>query len=227
MTENQKYSIARLIAIPAVITLAITLLRLVGELEKWGMPWFGNKPGGEAAIIGISWLPFIFGPYFAIKLAKSGRGWQSAGKAWGYLGLAFIVAVAGGVVISLVQSRGMRAPQIIGFALLLAAAFVPRSGWGALGRTLLAYAFAARIPVLIVMFIAMRGNGGAGWGTHYDILESGLAHLPFAEQFLYDALLPQMTAWIAYTVLIGMLAGLILVLLTGSHKRAAASSTEA
>lgn len=227
MTENQKYSIARLITIPAVITLAVTLLRLTGELEHWGMPWFGSKPGGQAAIIGISWLPFFFGPYFAIKLAKSGRGWQSAGKAWGYLGLAFLVGVAGGVVITVVQSRGMLAAQIIGFALLLAAAFVPRGGWRALGGTLLAYAFAARIPVLIVMFIAMRGNGGAGWGTHYDRLEAGLAHLPFAEQFLYDAILPQMTAWIAWTVIIGMLAGLILVLLTGAHKHAAASSTGA
>ena len=35
-------------------------------------------------------------------------------------------------------------------------------------RELIAYAFAARIPVLIVMFFAMRG----GWGTHYDAVEA-------------------------------------------------------
>jgi hypothetical protein len=227
MAENQKYSITRLIAVPAVITLAITLLRLAGELEHWGMPWFGNKPGGEAAIIGISWLPFIFGPYFAVKLAKSGDGWRSAGRAWGYLGLAFIVLVAGGAILSLVESRKMRAMGIVGFALLLVAAFVPRGGWRALGQTLLAYAFAARIPVLIVMFFAMSGNGGAGWGTHYDIADPDLAHLPFAEKFLYNAFLPQMTAWIAWTVIMGTLAGLIVVGVARSHKQAAPSSAGA
>jgi len=36
----------------------------------------------------------------------------------------------------------------------------------------LAYAFAARIPVLVVMFIAMSANGGQGWGTHYPEFRS-------------------------------------------------------
>lgn len=36
--------------------------------------------------------------------------------------------------------------------------------WPALGRTLLAYGLAARIPVALLMLVAMLGN----WGTHYD-----------------------------------------------------------
>jgi len=36
--------------------------------------------------------------------------------------------------------------------------------WPALGRTLLAYGLAVRIPIALLMLVAMLGN----WGTHYD-----------------------------------------------------------
>ena len=227
MANNEKLSITRLIAVPAIITLAVTLLRLVGELQHWGMPWFGNKAGGEGAIIGISWLPLIFGPYFAIKLAKAGHGWQSTGKPWGFLGLG-VVIVVGGAVLALTFLHGRLAViSIIGFALMLVAAFVVGFGWRALGRTLVAYAFAARVPILVVMYLAMRGNGGAGWGTHYDAVDADIAHLPFAEKYFYSAFLPQMTFWIAWTVIAGTLIGVLAVAITRAGKRPASSPATA
>lgn len=223
MANDHRLSTTRLIAIPALITLAVTLLRLAGELEHWGMPWFSNAGGGGGAIVGISWLPFIFGPYFALRLAKSGDGFESGRKAWKFLALGFCVLLASGVFIALVGSKQMRALGIIGFAGMLVAAFVPRRGWRALGGTLIAYAFAARVPILVVMFLAMRGNGGAGWGTHYDAVDADLARLPFAQKYFYDALLPQMTAWIAWTVIMGALAGLIVVAIVHRRKLPAAA----
>jgi len=50
------------ILIPAIITLGITLLRLAGELAHWSPRFFSPEAGGGFAIIGISWLPFLFGP---------------------------------------------------------------------------------------------------------------------------------------------------------------------
>jgi len=224
MPNNQQLSITRLIAIPAAITLGVTLLRLAGELQHWGMPWFSSAAGGGGALVGISWLPLIFGPWFAVRLAKTGNGYPSGKRAWGYLALGFAVMMAGGAVSFLVQSQRMRELGILGFVVILAAAFVPRKGWRALGRTLIAYAFAARVPVLIVMFFAMRGNGGAGWGTHYDAIDADLAHLPFASKFLYDAILPQMTFWIAWTVIAGTLAGLTAVAIARRIVRPAAEN---
>src|SRR5438876_8786688 len=43
-------------AIPALITLAITLIRLIGERQGWSKVWFNPDPGGGAAPIGIVWL---------------------------------------------------------------------------------------------------------------------------------------------------------------------------
>ncbi len=208
MAEKRTVSIASLILVPALITLAVTILRLEGELHHWSSIGFNRAAGGGGALVGISWLPIIFGPYFALKLSGAGRGWLSLGKSILYIAVSLVVFVAGAVL----AFSTITHPSILtaaGFAMMLIAAFVPRAGWRSFGNALIAYAFAARIPVLIVMFFAMRGNGGAGWGTHYDAVAPMFANAPFATKFVYEAVLPQMTMWIGYTVVLGSVLGII------------------
>jgi hypothetical protein len=50
----------QLVLFPSIITLAITILRLFGELQHWAALWFSTTAGGGLAIIGISWLLLIF-----------------------------------------------------------------------------------------------------------------------------------------------------------------------
>ena len=197
-----------LIAIPALITLAITILRLVGELEHWPTPWFSNVAGGGGALIGISWLPIIFGPWFAVKLVRAGAGPLSAGKAIGFAVLAVVLLFGGGFWFES-MIRNLSYLVALPLLLMLASAFIPGLAWRSLGTTLLAYALAARIPVLVVMFLAMRGNGGAGWGTHYDAIAPMFAHLSFAKKYAIEALIPQMTLWIGWTVAVGALFGTV------------------
>lgn len=194
----------QLIFVPALITLAITLLRLAGELEHWPAPWFR----GGSAIVGISWLPFIFGPYFALKLARAGDGPPNAGKAIGFSVASLGILALGGYFVFRAR-EAISALDILGFLVLLGAAFVPGLGWRRLGRTLVAYAFAARIPVLVVIFLAFRANGGAGWGTHYDSTPARLASAGFWMKFVSEGLLPQMCGWVAYTVIVGAILGSI------------------
>jgi hypothetical protein len=201
-------SITSLIAIPALITLGITVLRLAGELEHWPKPWFNAAAGGGLAIVGISWLPIIFGPYFALKLAGAGNGAASLGKGIGLALAGLVVLVLGAI---LAGASGTRHPilLVVGFLVMLVAAFVARIGWPSLGNTLMAYAFAARIPVVIVMFLAMLGNGGQGWGTHYDVTPPNFPFHSFAGKFFYTALVPQLTLWIGWTVVVGSIFGVI------------------
>lgn len=197
-------NITQLVLVPALITLAITILRLVGELQQWSPALFGTgAAGGAGAIVGIAWLPIIFGPYFAIKLAGVGLGPASKGKAIG-LSLAGVpVMVLGGFFIFKGLTSGGGPIAILGFLIVFSSGFVARAGWQALGTTLLAYAFAARIPVLIVMYIAMN----EGWKTHYSAIDPHLANAPFWRQFLDLAVLPQMFLWVGYTVVVGALFG--------------------
>ena len=206
MAEERHVSTLRLIAVPALITLAITVLRLVGELKHWPAPWFSTAAGGGAAVVGISWLPIIFGLYFALKLAAANEGPGSYGRAIGFSFLGFFVFVLAGALFGL----SMRHASIltpISLLLMLAASLGPLFGWPALGRVLLAYAFAARIPVVIVMYLAMTGNNGAGWGTHYDAVPPMLASMSLGKRFLMAAVAPQLTLWIGWTVITGAIVG--------------------
>ena len=215
--SGNRVSVGQLILLPALITLAVTLLRLVGELQGWPKPWVSTAAGGGGAVLGISWLPIIFGPYFALKLAGAGDGPAGNGKAIGLSLAGLVVMVLGAFIAFTGASRGVEALAALGFLVMLGAAFVARGGWRSLGTTLLAYGFAARIPVLIVMFIAMQ----AGWATHYSVIDPRLAHAPFRQQFIDEALLPQMCAWIGYTVVVGAVVGTVVAAIAGRGKQVA------
>ena len=196
---------------PVVITLAITLLRLVGELQGWSKLLFNPAAGGGGAIVGISWLPFLFGPYFAWRLVREGRAPQSPWRAAGLAVLGIVLSI--GVFAALTSFGTSLGAMALAFVLSLATTFVPWKAWPELGKVLVAYALAARVPVAIVMLAAVLGS----WGTHYDVLPpdpppSLLALGPLG-RWVYIGLLPQLTIWIATTVLIGTLCGATLVAL--------------
>jgi hypothetical protein len=216
VNENGRISISRLIFVPALITLAVTILRVIGELQHWPKPWFNSAAGGGGAIVGISWLPLIFGPYFAVKLAHTGDRPASMGKAILMAVIGLVVLVAGGICLGYGESHPahMTVAALGGMIVMLIAGFVATRDWSSLSRTLLAYAFAARIPVAIVMLIAMSANGGQGWGTHYDLVPPAFATAPVLQRWIMFGLLPQMTLWIGFTMVVGALIGAIAVALT-------------
>jgi hypothetical protein len=203
--SNSSLSIIQLIAVPAIITLAVTILRLVGELQHWSPLLFNSAAGGLGSLVGITWLALIFGIYFAVKLAHAGAGPGSTGRAIAFPLLALVVMIVGGVCSGLGQSKSSLPLVLLSFVIMAVAALIPSGGWSALFKVLLAYAFAARIPVLIVMFFAMRGN----WGTHYDATPPGFHDVGFWTKFLELAFLPQMIAWIAFTTVFGSILGWI------------------
>ena len=79
-----------------------------------------------------------------------------------------------------------------------------RLAWPELFRTLLAYAFAARIPVALVMLVAISGS----WGTHYDVPPpGGIPEMSALATWFYIGFVPQFTGWIMFTTVIGSLVG--------------------
>jgi hypothetical protein len=117
--------------------------------------WLANKQaGGAGALIGISWLPPIFGIYFARKLMAVGRKFK-----WNLI------------------------------------------------KTLFLYGLAARIPVIIIMGLAIYGH----WGTHYDAFPAGsLAAASPTVKFLEGGVLIQLVWWVSiWTVGSGTIAGAI------------------
>ena len=76
--------------------------------------------------------------------------------------------------------------------------------WPALARTLFAYGLAARIPVILVMLLAIVGK----WGTHYELGRPDLPPLqpPLLER-LVIGVAPQLGFWVSFTVVAGTLFG--------------------
>lgn len=208
-TPDSTLDIRGLVLLPALVTLGITLLRLAGELAHWSPRFFSTAPGGGTAAVGISWLPFLFGPYFAIKLIRSGHGAPSLLKALGYAVLGIVIFVVA-VFVGFLPKLHYPGKELVGYLLLALAASMVTLGWPELFRVLVAYGYAARIPVAIVMFFALRGH----WGTHYDALPPNYSGpTSFISQYMVMAFLPQMVVWIAFTVLVGALAGAVVTAL--------------
>ena len=213
--KQQQVSISNLIFVPALISLGITLLRLVGELQHWPTSLFNPAAGGGGAIIGISWLAPIFGIYFAWKLVAAGKGSPSAIRPILFSLLALVVFVAGGF---LLNKFGVSPMALVGFALFILAAIIPAAGWKDLTNVLLAYAFAARIPVAILMFFAIRGD----WHTHYDVAPPGFPEsVGFWAKYLEIGFLPQLTLWIGFTVVTGSLCGSLVAAFLRRDKKVA------
>lgn len=208
MSDNAT-STRNLVLWPAAVTLAITLLRLTGELLNWSPALFSRAAGGGGALVGISWLPPVFGIFFAIWLVRGGQGPLSGGRAIAraWLGLVATIALAIGLNRAGILKQGQfSVHSLLGFtAAITIGAAIAFSGWPALGRTLLAYAFAARIPVALLMLVAMLGD----WGTHYDVAPLGFPAMGVFAKWFMIGVIPQLTSWIAFTVLTGALTGSI------------------
>jgi hypothetical protein len=222
LTENSTshVSVARLITIPAVITLAVTILRLVGELHHWSKVWFNPEAGGGGALVGIVWLVPVFGVYFALELSGAGQGPSGFGKALGYTVLGMMIAYLG-VRVTYRAEPLFPGSTVVGYALMAGAPFLLYAAWPTLFKTLLAYACAARIPVAIVMFLAIRNR----WGTHYDAAPGYPPEAGFWGKYLELALLPQLIFWVAFTILIGALFGVTVTAILRRHRPAGQASS--
>jgi hypothetical protein len=201
MSADSPVSIRRLVLVPAVVTLVVTLLRLTGELLSWSPALFSREAGGGGSPVGISWLVPVFGAWFGWRLARAGERPAGVGRALGLLALAIaVVPLSGLLAVTLGMSE--RSPALLGvYAVVsLVGLALGWRAWPELGRVLLAYGLAARVPVVLVMLAAILGN----WGTHYDVMPPGVpdmsARIP---KWLLIGVLPQLTIWQWFTVVIG------------------------
>jgi hypothetical protein len=217
-------SIGRMIVVPAIITFAVTLIRLVGEVMNWSPRLFNREAGGGGALIGIVWLVPVFAIYFALKLVHAGQGPRRAGAAIGWSVFAIVVFALAGVIGGAAHAGPLAFLSLFAVSSVAAVAVAWR-GWPVLARVLFAYGLAARVPVAAVMLVAML----AGWGTHYEKGPPNFPAMSTVATWFWIGLVPQLTLWIAFTVAVGMLFGGLAaaVALRGSGTAAVPETTRA
>jgi hypothetical protein len=148
-----------------------------------------------------------------LKLAAADAGPASVAKTIGFTLLGIVVFVAGSFTAFFGSTNPAR--MLLGLVLMAIGGVLVAFVWRELFKVLVAYAYAARIPVAIVMYFAMRGN----WGTHYDAVPSTFpANVSFWTKYIELGILPQFVLWVAFTILFASLAGIIAVALRGRAK---------
>lgn len=224
--SDRKTSTLRLILVPGLISLCVTLLRLAGEVRHWSPKWFSTETGGTLPgspygwVVGITWMAIPFGAYFALKLSDPAAkvpptAWRAAWAAAG------VIVMYGSPF--LLSSIPLRFPGILVPIWLFAviAALLQYVAWPGLFKILLAYGFAARIPVVIVMFFAMNGN----WGTHYDYVGMPPRFaMPPWPRFLWLAFFPQLIFWVGFTIMAGSFAGVVATAFRPKRRKIAADA---
>jgi hypothetical protein len=155
--------------------------------------------------VGIVWLIPVFGVLFALRLAADGQGPPSLAKGFGWTVLAVAVNFALAFASFMMFPKSPAAQlAVFGVGSWIAIALA-RSAWPALWRVLLAYGLAARIPVVVIMFLAIF----LGWDSHYAKPRPDFPPMGPWGLFAWTALLPQMSLWIYLTVVGGILFGAI------------------
>lgn len=197
--RSATFSAMRILTVPSLIAIGVTVTRLIGELRHWPRPLVNPDVCGKA-ILGIIWLVPIFGVYFAMKLWRSHQPSR--------LRLAIALSVAGLLLkilgTSIMERQGAYLPRMsLNFVVTLAGLLLQFRAWPELAKILLAYGYLSRIPVAIVQFLAMRG----AWGTHYDALDADFPKIGFWPSYLRVAFVPNIFFMEAYTVIVGALIG--------------------
>lgn len=205
-----------LVLVPAIVTLLVSIVRLVGELQGWSPLLFGSEAGGAnqdkvPGLLGISFLVPIFGIWFGYRLRKTSGQPANLRRATITSALGLLVLIGGfALLVALelitlpneeapVEPRGME--YMLGlFAASIAVMFV---AWPRLALTTLVYGLLARIPVIVITLLALNAED---WDTHYTKVPDGLL-IPAEQSRAAFLITPQLTVWIAFTVVIGGLFG--------------------
>ncbi len=211
---NSSISTHKLVLVPAIITLIVTVIRLTGELNGWSPELFGTGAGGAQdpdnpesmpSWFGISWLMPIFGLYFGWKLARAGRAPSALGMP---IFLSFVaIVLAAGSAWAIVELSGEQPPAVLLYVgpVAVLAALLCLAAWPALFFATLAYGIYARLPVVVITYLATS----MGWeGTHYLALPPDTPEMADMERAHWLSF-SQVALWIPATVMIGSLFGCI------------------
>lgn len=207
---SQGPSTLRLLLWPSLITLAISIARLVSEVNGW----LTNVSGGRLLPLGITWCVFVFGGWMGWRLARAGAG-PRCRRPWLWALLALLAAV--GTVMwgfrpLLEADRSdatfalLREAVIRGVVVALVAGAAMFAVWPRLAWTLLLYGLGARGTVLAFTWLAKH----QGWDTHYTKFgPPGIERESMAET-MTSAAIAQLGFWVPFTILGGVLAGSLL-----------------
>jgi hypothetical protein len=197
MGDSKNPRMKGLLLVAGILTLVVSLLRLLGERKGWDAHWF-NPEAGKLAGFGIVWLIPIFGFLFGRRLAKSGSVPRFVTSFFVPMFAALALFFAGVYCNSQFEAQELRdALRYVYFGgpvLALAGLFV----WPRAFTACLLYGVLARVPVVVLQYLDIQN----GWQTHYGKVHPGMGADMSADDRLWILTLAQAGFWLPFTVLL-------------------------
>lgn len=198
MSDRPSPRLLPLVLIAAIVTLVLTVVRLLGERNQWDLRWFGNEAGGGFSPFGIVWLVPVFGFLFGRRLAAAGNRPPFVSSFFvPMFGLSVMVgalAYANGSMSGQALRDAMQYAVYGGPVVAVLALFAwPRAFFANLG-----YGLLARIPVVVVTWLDVTNS----WDTHYGKVHASLPPM-VADDRLQLLVMFQAGLWLPFTVLAG------------------------
>ena len=195
MSEASQSPVARAVWTAAAVSLLVTLVRLLGELQHWHPAVFGTGAGGDNSPLGITWLVLPFGFWFGRALAKNGSRPASLGKTalFCLLGIGLTVGV---FALAVTQIADWQLRMLVLGGGTAACGLIALIAWPRRWMTLVAYGFLARLPGVVVQYLSIEN----GWDVHFA---KGPPDAP-PEMALELLTAAQVSVWpLAFTPLVG------------------------
>jgi len=181
-----------------VLTLVVTVVRLIGELNHWNPTWFGTEAGSPMNPFGIVWLVPVVGLLLGRRLAQGGGAPKFVAgffvPMFGFLMLMASMGMLGD------NFEGEQLIEVMDYVMLgapvlsLLALFV----WPRAFVAMLAYAVLARVPVMLIQYLDIQN----GWQTHYGKVHEAFAGRD-ADARIWMLTKAQLCFWMSFTVLLG------------------------
>src|SRR5688572_29453183 len=198
MAEAWKPRLLPLLLIASLLTLVVTVVRVVGEREGWSPAWFDRTAYSPWNPFGIVWLVPVFGFLFGRRLAMQGSRAPFVAAFFVPMFALLLLVGVGGYMRKELTDDALRT----GFGWLFwggpVLALLALFAWPRAFLVNLLYGMLARLPVVVVQVLDVQN----GWQTHYGKVHGKLPSMT-ADERLWLLTMAQVTVWIPFTVLLG------------------------
>lgn len=208
MSKDTTSGVGRTILIAGLLTLLISLVRLVGELQHWSPKFFPAVAGGQGGFVGIVWLIPIVGFLVGRKLKQLGKGPGSS--VFVLVAVLLGLGAIGGLGYQSMQfEEAAKVKQFFLYVIYGAAggALLVLLAWPRAFLALLGYGIFARGPVIGIQYLMIHLNGDTP-KTHYELAHPKMGVMTAAER-AQGLMLAQAGIWIPLTIILGALFALL------------------
>jgi hypothetical protein len=198
MSERYQPRVMPMLFVTAMLTLVVTVVRLIGEYNHWDADWFSTEAGSRFNPFGIVWLIPVVGFLLGRRMSQSGGVPRFVTGFFVPMFSFFAQLIASVLVFANLEGDELLAASHYIYWGSWIASLLALFAWPRAFVVLLIYAISARAPVIWIQYLDIQN----GWQTHYGRVRDVMGSMG-ADERLWVLNYAQIGWWIPFTVTLG------------------------